>query len=35
MMGTIYHQITGKIEFNDLENGLYGWFEYGNVKKKT
>jgi hypothetical protein len=34
-MGTMYHQLTGKIEFNDPKNGLYGWYEMGNVKKKN
>jgi hypothetical protein len=34
-MGTMGHQLTGKIEFNDKENGIYGFYEIGTVKKKT
>ena len=33
-MGTLGHQLTGKIEFNYKEQGLYGWYELGNNKKK-
>lgn len=33
-MGTLGHQITGKIEFRDTKNGLYGYYEHGSVKKK-
>lgn len=35
MMGTIGHQLTGKIEFNDYKNNLYGFYDLGSVKKKT
>jgi hypothetical protein len=34
-MGTLGHQLTGKIEFRDPKNNLYGWYELGNIKKKT
>ena len=34
-MGTMGHQLTGKIEFHDKLNNLYGWYELGNIKKKT
>ena len=34
-MGTLGHQLTGKIEFKDPKNNLYGWYELGNIKKKT
>jgi len=34
-MGTLGHQILGKIEFHDTQNGLHGFYEFGNVKKKT
>jgi hypothetical protein len=27
--------LTGKIEFVDAVNNLYGWYELGNIKKKT
>lgn len=33
-MGTLNHQIIGKVEFTDEENGISGWYEMGNVKKK-
>jgi hypothetical protein len=33
-IGTLNHQITGKVEFQDNDNGLYAWYEIGNVKKK-
>ena len=29
LMGTIGHQITGKIEFRDEGNNLYGYYEIG------
>ena len=29
------HQLTGKIEFHDKENNLYGFYEMGSVKKKA
>ena len=35
LMGTMGHQITGKLEFNDVENGLYGVYTFGGVKKKV
>lgn len=34
-IGTLGHQLTGKIEFKDPKNNLYGWYELGNIKKKT
>jgi hypothetical protein len=34
-MGTMGHQLMCKIEFFDKANGLYGWYEPGNVKRKT
>ena len=34
-MGTMVHQLTGKIEFQYPHHGLYGWYELGNVKKKA
>lgn len=34
-MGTLGHQLTGKIEFNDTQNNLYGFYDIGNVKRKT
>lgn len=33
-IGTINHQLTGKIEFHDKKNGLYGYYDIGNIKKK-
>ena len=27
--------MTGKIEFHDKENKLYGYYDLGSVKKKT
>lgn len=35
MMGTLYNQVNGKVEFNDYENGLYGYYQIGKVKKKS
>lgn len=29
MMGTLGHQLTGKIEFRDEGNNLYGYYEMG------
>ena len=29
------HQLTGKIEFHDKENQLYGYYDMGSVKKKV
>jgi hypothetical protein len=34
-MGTMCHQITGKMEFHDEQNNIYGVYEFGKVKKKT
>jgi hypothetical protein len=34
-MGTFNHQIIGKVEFTDEQNGLVGWYEMGNVNKKV
>ena len=34
-MGTMVHQLTGKIEFQYPHHGLHGWYELGNVKKKA
>jgi len=33
-MGSITHQLTGKIEFHDPKNKLYAFYEMGSVKKK-
>ncbi len=33
-IGTLNHQITGKVEFHDHANGMYAWYEIGNIKKK-
>ena len=33
-LGTLNHQIIGKIEFEDKKNGITAWYEIGNVKKK-
>jgi hypothetical protein len=33
-MGTLGHQLNGKIEFNDVQNNLYGFYDIGNVKRK-
>ena len=33
-IGTLNHQIIGKVEFRDDQNGLVGSYELGNVKKK-
>lgn len=35
MMGTLYNQVHGKMEFHDQANGLYGYYEIGNVKKRS
>jgi len=35
LMGTMGHQLTGKMEFHDTQNNLYGEYTFGNVKKKT
>jgi dihydroxyacetone kinase DhaKLM complex PTS-EIIA-like component DhaM len=34
-MGTLYCQVHGKIEFSDEANGLYGFYDIGNVKKRS
>ena len=34
-MGSMGHQLTGRIEFHDEANGLYGWYEPGTYKMKT
>ena len=33
-MGTLTHQLTGKIEFKYPKENLYGFYEIGSVKKK-
>jgi hypothetical protein len=33
-IGTIGHQLTGKMEFHDEQYDIYGSYEMGNVKKK-
>lgn len=35
LMGTLYMQISGKIEFHDIENDLYGFYEIGKVRGKS
>ena len=35
MMGTLYQQVSGKLEFHDKANDLYGFFEIGKVPKKS
>ena len=35
VMGTIGHQITGKIEFKDEGNNLHGYYEMGAYKFRT
>lgn len=34
-MGTLYNHCQGKVEFHDKENGFYGFYEIGKVKKRT
>lgn len=34
-MGNMGHQLTGRIEFEDEQNGIYGWYEPGTFKMKT
>ena len=34
-MGSMGHQLTGRIEFHDEANRLYGWYEPGTYKMKT
>jgi hypothetical protein len=33
-IGTLNHQIIGKVEFNDEQHGITAWYEIGNIKKK-
>ena len=33
-IGTMGHQVTGKIEFKDEKNGIHGIIDLGNVKRK-
>ena len=33
-MNTLYNQCHGKVEFKDEENGFYGFYEIGKVKKR-
>ena len=35
MMGTLYQQVSGKIEFHDKKNNIYGYYEIGNVPKRS
>mmetsp|Transcript_35627 Transcript_35627/g.54487 ORF Transcript_35627/g.54487 Transcript_35627/m.54487 type:complete len:205 (+) Transcript_35627:1001-1615(+) len=35
VMGTLYQWITGKMEFHDEANDLYGFYEIGSVKGKS
>ena len=35
MMGTLHHQLLGKVTFKDEENGLTGYLEIGKNKKST
>lgn len=34
LWGTLIHQYTGKIEFEDTFNGLTAWYEFGNGGKR-
>jgi len=34
-MGTLYNHCHGKVEFNDTENNIYGFYEIGKVKKRS
>ena len=34
-MGTMGHQMTGKLDFKDVANNIYGQITFGCVKKKT
>lgn len=34
-MGTMGHQVQGKLEFKDEKNGLLGTITIGQIKKKT
>ena len=35
LMGTFYIWIHGKVEFHDLKNDIYAWYEIGKVSGKT
>lgn len=35
MMGTMGHQLVGKMSFEDSQNGITASFEFGNVRGKT
>lgn len=35
MMGTLHHQLLGKITFEDAQNGLTGYLEIGKNKKAS
>ena len=35
LMGTLYMQISGKIEFHDIKNDIYAYYEIGKVRGKT
>lgn len=34
-MGTFYIWVHGKVEFHDLQNDIYAWYEIGKVSGKT
>lgn len=34
LMGTMQHQLTGKVEFKDPKNNITAFYEIGSVKKK-
>ena len=34
MLGTLYDQVSGKIEFHDYENEIYGYYDIGNLKNQ-
>jgi hypothetical protein len=34
-MGTMGHQLIGKMSFEDAQNGITASFEFGNVRGKT
>lgn len=33
--GTLYQQVSGKLEFHDRENNIYGFYEIGHVPKHS
>lgn len=35
MMGTLHQQVSGKLEFHDPANNLYGFYEIGKVSKRS